>query len=166
MTKTLQKRSPARLTYKPFYLIMLILSTISIAMSVWGVAEVPNLIKYFSLTPAYTSLMLFSFATLTVSISALILLYQKNKLGLLLMYVSLAINFLTSIVMLFITDQAFEYTRATSTEELTGIEGITPEQLFAFGWYAVIALGVTSVIVAATLWHFAWRNQYPPTKKS
>lgn len=168
MTKTAQKRTPARITYKPFYLIMLILSTISIAMSVWGVAELPHLISHFSAAPFYAALTLFSLAVLPVSISALILLYQKNKLGLTLIFVSLAINFAIGIAMLFITEQAYQFTLATSEPESEAyvLEGIDASQLFAFAWYAVIGIGNVSVIVAATLWHFAWRNQHPTTKKS
>ena len=168
MTKTTQKRTPTRITYKPFYLIMLILSTISIAMSVWGVAELPNLIMHFSAAPFYAALTLLSLAVLPVSISALILLYQKNKLGLTLMFTSLAISFAIGIGMLFITDQAYQFTLATSDpeSEAYALEGINAEQLFAFVWYAVIAIGNVSVIVAATLWHFAWRNQHSSKKKS
>jgi hypothetical protein len=169
MTTKKQKQQPAPTSYKPFYLVMLILSTISIAFSAWGIFEAFNLIRFFVEVPLYAGLSLLSIAILPLSIVALVLLYQKSKLGLTLMLTSLAANFVAGIAMVFCADQAFRYVELTSSpqefREFLNVEGIDPVTLFSIGWYAIIILGSLFLIAAAVLWHYAWQNQQKPIEK-
>lgn len=167
MTKQTSPSTPARTTYTSFYLVMLIITTIGVASSAWGVFEVFNLFAYFSAAPLYASLMLTSLALLPVSIAALILLYQKLKPGLVLLLVSLAIDFVIALALLFCTDQMISYTLATSSpQDIDGSGGIEFFTTFmTIVWYAALIIGNTLILAAAILWHFAWRNQLAADKK-
>lgn len=146
---------------------MLILTTIGVAFGAWGVFEVFNLIFYFAVAPLYVSLMLVSIALLPVSVAALILLYQRLKPGLTLLFVSLAIDFVIAIALLFCVDQMISYTLATTTpqdiEASGGMEFFTT--FMKVFWYAALIIGNMVILASAVLWHFAWQNQMSASKK-
>lgn len=145
---------------------MLILSTISLAFSAWGMFEVFDLVRYFRDVPIYASISLLSTATIPLGIVALVLLYQKRKLGLTLMLTSLGTNLVLGIASFFYSDQALRYLQLTSfPSDYPGPNDMDPTTLFSIAWYAIIILGSFFVIAAAVLWHYAWQNQQNPTKK-
>lgn len=145
---------------------MLILSTISLSFSMWGIFEAFNLIAHFSEAPLYAGLYLFSIAILPLGIVALVLLYQKQRLGLTLMLVSLAINFIIGIALLFCADQAVHYLNvASSPQEFEDMGGIDPGTLLNISWHAIIITGNLLLIAEAVLWYYAWQNQQKPIEK-
>lgn len=147
--------------YTNFYLTMLLLTTVFTGFGLAGLPETIRSLGYFSVAPVYIALQAINFIVLLISIIGLVLLFRKQKLGIIIALSTYAASFILTIALLFFVDQIVDYTftslSAAEVKEAGGqrmLESITGLIL-----YITLLGSLVITLVYSTLWYFAWRGQ-------
>lgn len=147
--------------YTNYYLVMLILTTVFAISHLAMLQEIPRMIQHFSVAPIYISLQLVATASLALTVTSLILLYQKRRIGLTLFLIDCAFGLIYCIIAAFLVDQITAYTVATlSTSEQADKDFIWAiKTIYPYFIYGMIIIQGLINFGAALLWRDAWNKQ-------
>lgn len=159
--------------YINFYKIMLILSTIGTSIALIAILNLRTAFEAVSIDPAYgTSSIAGTLLGGILSISALILLWQKHPAGIWLKLSAYVVSIITSIIALFTSSAILSITTKEAITELSddaisyGFTDRTVESIVHATYYAAMALAIFASIVFAVLWWRAWKKQLAHDLKS
>lgn len=152
--------------YINFYKVMLILSTIGTSIALIAILNLRTAFDAVSIDPVYGIASIAG--TLiggTLSISALILLWQKHPTGIWLKLSAYAVSIATSIVALsassailvLATKETITELRNDATEY--GFSDATIESIVHTTYYTAMILAIVASVVFALLWWRAWKRQ-------
>lgn len=148
--------------YTKFYLTMLILSTIGTALGLLGLFTVPQSLNELNTNPALSIFSLFdTLIILPVAIVALVLLWQKKRLGLWLKLGTYAASILSVIVSLFFINDILKQTVDIAVKDLPANDA-SRDFVISFTTAALYGSMILAVIISIAfglLWWFAWKNQ-------
>lgn len=151
-----------RARYTTFYRTMLILSTIGTALSAFGLIELPKTLGYLPNHTAYAVVWMVSMLLVyPVSITALVLLWRKQIVGLWLKIASYAASIMLSIVSMLVATGVLqeEVKAALASAESQALPRSVMEGIITGTYYTGMIFGIFVSIVFALLWVFAWRSQ-------
>lgn len=152
--------------YINFYKVMLILSTIGTSIALIAILNLRTAFDAVSIDPVYGIASIAG--TLiggTLSISALILLWQKHPMGIWLKLSSYAVSIVTSIVALFASSAILALTTKETIVELRndaaeyGFNDAIIESIVHSTYYTAMILAIVASVVFAILWWRAWKKQ-------
>lgn len=149
--------------YETFYLVLLILSSISTTIGIASLLGVVELPKYFTESPVYAFGWIGSVLAWLVSVVALVLLWMKHPLGIWVKQASYGLSILGSILAVIgatpIIKEASDQAVAESNTSGGEIDPAMVETFVAAGIYIAIGLTIVFNIIFAVLWYIAWKKQ-------
>ena len=151
-----------KITYIQFYKVMLILSTIGTAISAASLLSLPKAIGDFPIAPAYHVILLLNYTVLLVSIVALVLLWKKQREGIILKIGTYIAYIILAVIALFTIEPYVQHLIATSINE-AGPQAAGAENVITFivkiTSYSAHIFSVVIDIVFMLLWRSAWKKQ-------
>lgn len=153
-----------RTNYTPFYLTMLILSTIGTLVGLYGLTSVPGYIENFSNAQIYSLANIFMALIVTpVSAIALVLLWRKHSLGIWLKLNTYGASIVSYLVLMLFTEESVIQKIAKQTSaELADTPGISQQfidQAAQATYYTAIVISIIASVAFAILWWTAWKRQ-------
>lgn len=146
--------------YVPFYLTMLILSTIGTSVSVIGIFGLQETITNLPTAPVFYSAAIISTLAWIVSVVGLIFLWQKNPLGIQLKLTSYAVQFVATAASLVTIRPFLTEIIDTAVREGKGeISRVMAEQVVTGIVFVVYGLSLVMTALFAFLWYKAWQSQ-------
>jgi hypothetical protein len=152
---TTQKR------YVTFYLVMLILTSISVLFTAIGFfISIPDFFRTMSFAPGYTISQIIAAVVTVIAIAALIFLWLKrNPLGIMLLLAAYVVLTLVGIATLFLLGPIVQDTTALTVKDTPDLPTDSIASITSFMLYALNSLAVIVNVVMATLWWFAYQSQ-------
>jgi hypothetical protein len=147
-------------TYTTFYLVLLILLTISTIFGLFGFASIDETIATIQTQPAVAYIALAQHVVTTLMAIGLILLYKKDKRGLMFVLSGYGLAIMLSLLFLFFKDPLVQDITRQLTAE--GNREVTPELASQVANTVLTIAPILNAIVSAlfaTLWYFAWQKQ-------
>ena len=152
------QKTPSK--YATFYLVMLILTTISVGFGLLSLGSISTTIKYFDTAPLFAGLTLVQYAVTLLMVVALVYLYKKKELGLHFLISSYG---LTTICMIIFPIAAQPLVRESAAQVVADSKGeITIDFATNILQIMFMSIAVASAfmsILFAVLWYFAWKKQ-------
>jgi len=146
--------------YVTFYLVMLILTTISVGFGLFNLVSIGTTIKYFDTAPLFAWLTIVQYAVTLLMVAALVYLYKKKELGLHLLISSYG---LTTICMTVVPIAAQPLVREAATQIVTDSKGEIAMDLamniLQITFMSIAVANAFMSILFAVLWYFAWKKQ-------
>ena len=156
--KSDEQNAPSK--YTTFYLVMLILTTISVGFGLLSLGSIGTTIKYFDTAPLFAGLTLVQYAVTLLMVTALVYLYKKKELGLHFLISSYG---LTTICMIIFPIAAQPLVHESAAQVVAENKGkITIDFATNILQVTFISIAVASAfmsILFAVLWYFAWKKQ-------
>lgn len=165
--------SPERTSrFTKFYKTMLILSTIGTSFTLYSLlSQGAGVQQNFEFSMLHGILVIANYAIVAVSVAALILLWNKEPLGIKLKIGSYLATIVSSSIMIFISQPVIDKAITIFRQRMDGQQGVTQEMI-DIGVSLVkpmYFMGLTSGIIIAgvfcILWWRAWKSQLEYDKK-
>jgi succinate dehydrogenase hydrophobic anchor subunit len=153
-------------TYTTFYLILLILLTLSTVIGLFQLGSIDTAIKSLHTQPVLGSITLMQYVVTVVMGIGLIFLYKKQRRGLYLALSGYGAAVILSILFLFFKDPLVEdITRQVVTSGNKEVSTELARQVASTTLTVVPILNAISNILFGTLWYFAWQKQQTADSK-
>jgi len=155
--KVVKSKQP---TYTTFYLVLLILLTISTVIGLFQLGAIDTVIGSLRTRPITGSITLAQYVVTVIMAIGLISLYKKQQKGIILILSGYGAAAILSIVFFFFKDPVVEDIARQAV--LSGNGEITTElahQIANITLTVVSILNTASSILFGTLWYFAWQKQ-------
>lgn len=167
------KTSPEQTSrFTKFYKTMLILSTIGTSFTLYSLlSQSAGVQQNFEFSMLHGILVIANYAIVAVSVAALILLWNKEPLGIKLKIGSYLATIVSSSIMIFISQPVIDKAITIFRERMDGQQGVTQEMIDIGASLVkpMYFMGLTSGIIIAgvfgILWWRAWKSQLEYDKK-
>jgi magnesium-transporting ATPase (P-type) len=158
MTKPLTVKSPSK--YTSFYLVLLILTTISAVFGVLSFGAIGTTLGYLQTAPIFAYNNLLQYLITILMVVALVFLYKKREMGLLLIISAYALTIISMIILPLATQPLVSETARQIVADSKGELTMEFAENFSRTVFMSIAvIGAVSSILFAVLWYFAWKKQ-------
>ncbi|HEU5121479.1 MAG TPA: hypothetical protein VFT59_01425, partial [Candidatus Saccharimonadales bacterium] len=147
--------------YTTFYLVMLILTSLSVGFSMVSIlASIPDLARTMSFAPAYTVLQYIAAALTLLVVPILVLMWlKKNPLGIRLLLGAYVVLIITGIATLFFLDPVVKDATELTIKNSPDLAASDVAPVAGAMLYGLNIIIIIFNIVLAVLWWFAYRNQ-------
>jgi hypothetical protein len=147
-------------TYTKFYLVLLVLITITTVLGLSGFLTIDTTIGYLRTIPALAYINLSQMLITIITAVALIYLYQKKKIGLYIIFGAYALMVVSMLILPFIIQPVIDDTAAQIVAKSSGEVTLDFARSFSRSFFTlVIVLNVISAFIFAFLWNLAWKKQ-------
>jgi hypothetical protein len=146
--------------YTTFYLVMLVLTSISVGFGVFNIAAIDTTINYLKTAPLFAILTFVQYGVTLLMVVALIYLYKKKELGLHLLISAYGLTTICMIIFPIATQPLLHEAVTQIVAERRG--EITLEfatQVVHITFITIAVANAFSSILFAVLWYFAWKKQ-------
>lgn len=147
-------------TYSTFYLVLLVLLTISTVLGLFNLGSIDESIALLKTQPVVAYIALSQHVVTILMAIGLIFLYKKQKRGLLFVLSGYGVAILFSLLFFFFRDP-FAQDIARQVVD-SGSRGVTPELAKRAADTILIAIPILNIFASGlfgTLWYFAWKKQ-------
>ena len=151
---------PPTSKYTAFYLILLILTTISAIFGLTGFSGIGDSLRYVHDAPILTCITFGQYITTLLMIAGVVFLYKKQKDGLYLLFGAYAFTIITMMVLPFASDPIIlETARQLTIQEGAKISMQDAETFARIALNIIAVLNIISSLLFALLWQLAWNKQ-------
>lgn len=159
-------RENEKRTYITFYRVMLILSTIGTSVAVLGILSTTNTLALHGIAPLFVTCAILLNVVAVVNIVALVLLWQKNPLGISLKISAYIVSIVVTAIGLtgaqpyisHVTEKTTEQVKSQSPAVAQQVINLIPE-VVTYMVYTALTLSIIGSVVFALLWQRAWKKQ-------